>query len=205
MGWLMSRLYDRSIRAVEEACLASWRREVLSRASGEVLEIGAGTGANLASYPPAVRRVVLAEPDRHMRAVLERRAATEPRAELSEATAESLPFQTGHFDFVVSTLVLCSVADLPRALGEIWRVLRPGGALLFIEHVAAHPGTRRRRWQGWVEPFWKRFSSNCHLTRETAAALVGAGFRLDPLVRESMRKAAPLVRPTIRGAAWKPG
>jgi ubiquinone/menaquinone biosynthesis C-methylase UbiE len=205
MGWLMSRLYDRVLRPTEEACLASWRRELLARASGEVLEIGAGTGANLAAYPPAVRHVVLTEPDRHMREVLERKAATEPRAELSDAAAESLPFESGRFDFVVGSLALCSVADVSRALGEIQRVLRPGGALLFIEHVAAESGTSRRRWQGWIEPVWKRFANNCHLTRETAAALAGAGFRLDPLVRESMRKAAPLVRLSIRGVAWKPG
>jgi ubiquinone/menaquinone biosynthesis C-methylase UbiE len=205
MAWLMSRLYDRVLRPTEKACLASWRRELLARASGEVLEIGAGTGANLAAYPPAVRHVVLTEPDRHMREVLKRRVAADPRLELSDAAAEWLPFDSGRFDFVVGSFVLCSVADVSRALGEIQRVLRRGGALLFIEHVAAKSGTGRQRWQGWIEPVWKRFACNCHLTRETEAALVGAGFRIDPLVRESLRKAAPLVRLTIRGAAWKPG
>jgi ubiquinone/menaquinone biosynthesis C-methylase UbiE len=205
MGWLMAKLYDHVLRPTEEACLRAWRRKVLARASGEVLEIGAGTGANLPGYPATVRHVVLAEPDRHMRAVLEQNAAGEPRAEISDAPAESLPFASGRFDFVVGTFVLCSVSDVSASLAEIRRVLRPGGALLFIEHVAAEPRTSRRRWQGWIEPLWSRFACNCHLTRQTAAALAEAGFRLDPLVRESMRKAAPLVRLTIRGAAWKTG
>ena len=205
MGWLMARLYDRTLRPTEEACLRAWRRELLARASGEVLEIGAGTGANLGAYPATVRHVILAEPNRHMRAVLERKAAGEPRAEVSDAAGESLPFASGRFDFVVSTLVLCSVSDVSVALAEIRRVLRPGGALLFIEHIAAEPRTRRRRWQRWLEPLWSHFANNCHLTRETEASLAGAGFRLEPLVRESMRKAAPVVRPSIRGAAWKPG
>jgi len=108
------------------------------------------------------------------------------------------------FDAVVSTLVLCSVRDVHGALREIFRVLRPGGRLLFVEHVAAHPDSRRFAWQRRLEPLWKRVAGNCHLTRDTEGALRRAGFQLEGIERESMRKAMPFIRRCIRGVARKP-
>ncbi len=199
---LLAPLYDRLTRPSEEACVSEWRHELLDSVHGEVLEVGAGTGANLPHYGAGVSRLVLAEPDRHMRRRLRRRfgEALAP-LELIEAPAEQLSVPDASFDAVVCTLVLCSVADPDQALAECRRVLRPGGTLVFLEHVAAHDNPERLRWQRRIEPVWKRLFGNCHLTRETAAAIQGAGFEVEELQRQSMRKATPVVRPTIRGIA----
>jgi ubiquinone/menaquinone biosynthesis C-methylase UbiE len=110
----------------------------------------------------------------------------------------------GAVDAVVGTLVLCSVPHLDQALSEIYRALKPGGRFVFLEHVAAEDRPRRLKWQHRVEPVWNRLAGNCPLTRRTAAAIVGADFVVATMKRESMRKAWPLVRPTIRGVAVKP-
>lgn len=202
----MAAVYDRMMQKTESACLAAWRGELLRRATGEVLEVGAGTGANVPYYTDAtVQRVRLAEPDPHMRGYLEARArrARGVRFEIADHEAERLPYEDAAFDTVVSTLVLCSVADLRTSLAEIHRVLKPGGRFLFIEHVAAAPGSERRRWQGRIEPLWVVMAGNCHLTRMTEAAIEAAGFCIDAVERESLRKALPWVRPTVRGVAVK--
>lgn len=204
MSWLFATLYDRFMRGAEEH-LAAWRADLLRDLSGRVLELGAGTGANLPFYPAAVERLVLAEPDRHMRARLQARAARErPGAEVVDAAAEALPFEDASFDAVVSTLVLCSVEDLERALAEVRRVLRPGGTLVFLEHVAADQRPDRLKWQRRLEPLWRRVAGNCHLTRRTAEAIAAAGFDVQACTRESVRKALPFVRPSVRGRAVRP-
>ena len=205
MGRMMAAMYDRTMRGTEEACLNEWRGTLLRGLEGDVLEVGAGTGLNLPLYPTTVTRLVMSEPDPHMRQRLARKAATETVAqvEVSDATLENLPMPAESFDAVVSTLVLCSVPGLDAAVAEIYRVLRPGGKFVFLEHVAAEDRPRRLKWQRRVEPFWKWFAGNCHLTRITEAAIAAAGFEFDEIERESMRKAMPLVRPTIRGVAVK--
>lgn len=207
MGRLIAAVYDRFTEASEEACLREWRADLLGDLSGDVLEVGAGTGLNLPFYPPAVTRLVLSEPDPHMRKQLagKVRSRGDDRVDVVDGDLDGLAMPDGAFDAVVSTLVLCSVPRLDRALAEIRRVLRPGGRFVFIEHVAAEDRPRRLRWQHRVEPVWKRVSGNCHLTRRTGAAIEAAGFRIVRHQRESMRKAWPLVRPTIRGVAVRPG
>jgi ubiquinone/menaquinone biosynthesis C-methylase UbiE len=205
MSWLMSALYDRFMRPSEEACLERWRADLLHDLAGRVLEVGAGTGATLPVYPSAVTKLVLCEPDAHMRRKLrERCAALAPgRAQVADCPAQALPFPAECFDAVVSSLVLCSVPDQAAALGEIARVLKPRGRLVFLEHVAADNNAPRLKWQKRVEPVWKHLMSNCHLTRRTEAAITAAGFRIERVQRESIRKAMPLVRPSIRGVAVK--
>lgn len=205
MGVVMAAIYDRFMAGSEEACLAAWREELIAEARGRVLEIGAGTGANLPYYRDGVERLVMAEPDRHMRAKLAARSARGLRVETSAALADRLPFDDGSFDTVVSTLVLCSVGSLEGSIAEIRRVLAPGGALLFLEHVAAEHRPSRLRWQRRVEPIWRRLAGNCHLTRRTEAAIRGAGFEVETVTRESIRKAMPITRPSVRGVARKPG
>ena len=200
----MAAIYDPFMSSVEEACLEAWRAELLAGLEGEVLEVGAGTGANLRHYPEAVTRLVLAEPERHMHErLLAKVRAGAREVELSPAPADDLPFPDGAFDAVVCTLVLCSVPDPTAALREIRRVLRPGGKLVFMEHVAAEDGTRRRVWQGRVEPLWRSIAGNCHLTRHTEETIRHAGFTIESEKRESIRKAMPLTRPSIRGVATK--
>jgi len=204
MSWLMATVYDRFMRVSEEACLARWRGELLRDLSGEVLEVGAGTGVTLAHYPKTLARLVLCEPDPHMRRKLaDKLAAALMKAELSDAAAEKLPFADASFDAVVSSLVLCSARDQGAALAEITRVLKPGGRLLFLEHVAADGKPERLKWQRRIEPVWKHLMGNCHLTRRTEAAIAAAGLRIERIERESIRKALPIVRPSIRGVARK--
>ncbi|MCA9720649.1 MAG: class I SAM-dependent methyltransferase [Myxococcales bacterium] len=121
------------------------------------------------------------------------------------AAAESLPFPDASFDLVTCQTVLIHVADPARALAEIHRVLRPGGRLVFIEHVAAEDRPDRLVWQRRLEPLWKRVAGNCHVTRRTEQAISAAGFDITEITRASMRKAMPIVRPTIRGYATKVG
>jgi len=204
LGRLGAMLYDRNLAQAEAACLARWRGALLAGARGDVLEIGAGTGLNLPHYPKAVRRLVLVEPDRAMRQVLARKVGDRSDVILVDSTAELLPLPDAAFDFVVSTLVLCSVQSPMRALTEAWRVLRPGGRLLFLEHVAAEDRPSRLRWQRWLEPPWRLLSGNCHLTRRTADTIVEAGFQLEEVRRESIRKVVGVVRPSVRGSALRP-
>jgi ubiquinone/menaquinone biosynthesis C-methylase UbiE len=200
MSWLMAAVYDRFMKVSEEACLGRWRADLLRDLSGEVLEVGAGTGSTLGLYPKAVTRLVMAEPDPHMRRKLLEKRGT---IEVSDAPAEKLPFDQASFDAVVCSLVLCSVRDQAAALAEIARVLRPGGRLLFLEHVAADGKPERLKWQGRIEPVWKHLMGNCHLTRRTEAAIAAAGLDIETIQRESIRKALPIVRPSIRGVARK--
>jgi len=206
MSLVTAIFYDRFMAKTEGACLGAWRRELLGPLGGEILELGAGTGANLGYYSDRVTRLVLSEPDKHMRRRLQERAAGHRRTGTTVAagTAEHIESADASFDHVVSTLVCCSVLNLESCLHEIRRVLRPGGSLVFLEHVAAAPGTARRRWQNGLNPLWKTVMGNCHLNRETEQAITAAGFEIIRIERESMRKAPPIVRPTIRGVARKP-
>lgn len=209
MGRLFAAIYDPFMAATERACLQQWRSVLLADVAGRVIEIGPGTGQSLAHYPhypETVQRLVLAEPDRHMRARLAGRvpAALTDRVEIIDAPADRLPFDEGSFDAVVSSLVLCTVPDLEATLREIFRVLAPGGRLLFLEHVADDERPDRLRWQARLEPLWKRLAGGCHLTRRTDEAITAAGLQLEQLERASMRKANPLTRRSIRGVARKP-
>ena len=205
MPRLLAALYDRLMKATERACLQAWRAELLAPLEGAVLEVGAGTGANLAHFPKAVERLVLAEPDPAMRRRLAARVVGRV-VEIVDASVDKLPWPDQTFDAAVCTLVLCSVPHPATALAEIRRVLKPGGRLVFIEHVAAQDNSRRLRWQRRIEPIWMRLMGNCHLTRRTEEAIRTLGFELadSEVRRESLRKAFPLARPSIRGVARRP-
>jgi ubiquinone/menaquinone biosynthesis C-methylase UbiE len=205
MSFLIAFFYDRCMATTEEACLREWRRELLEQVSGEVLEIGAGTGANIELYPETALRLTASEPDKHMREQLKARISGLQTRDITvcSGSAENIEADDASFDFVVTSLVCCSVTDLDAALMEIRRVLKPGGGLIFLEHVAAEAGTRRRLWQNRITPLWRKLAGNCHLNRETEAAIVSAGFTITDIKRESMQTPVALVRPTIRGIAVK--
>jgi ubiquinone/menaquinone biosynthesis C-methylase UbiE len=202
MPWLMASVYDRVMAGTEGSCLHDWRTQLFAELRGRVLEVGAGTGASIGCYPSAVTELVLAEPDPHMRSRL--LARIDERCRVIDDPIEALGVGDESFDAAVSSLVLCSVTSAQVALRELYRVLRPGGLLVFIEHVAACDEPNRLRWQHRIEPVWKRLAGNCHLTRDTERSIREAGFEIEQLERGSLRKAMPLVRPSIRGRARKP-
>jgi ubiquinone/menaquinone biosynthesis C-methylase UbiE len=174
---IFAALYDPIGASMERRWMGGRRRRLLAGARGAVLEIGGGTGANLAYYRD-VDRVTIAEPDPFMRNRIGPKLEDAPvPVEVSAAGAEELPFPDGSFDTVVSTLVLCTVPDQDSALDEVRRVLRPGGRLLFIEHVRAAGSTAR--WQDRLEPLWGRLLGGCHPNRDTVAAIEEAGFEIE--------------------------
>ena len=204
---LFARFYDRLLAGTERAGLAEMRGALLSTASGRVLELGAGTGANLGHYTDAVTELVMTEPDPHMAARLRERLATERtaagRPSVIEAPAEDLPFDDGSFDAVVATLVLCTVDDPASAVAEVRRVLVEGGSLLYLEHVRS-TSHRLARWQDRLQRPWGWFAGGCHPNRATDELLAGAGFWIDNIERDSLPKAPPIVRPLIHGVARRP-
>src|ERR1700716_2711482 len=198
---VFAALYDRMVAANERAGLDDRRAELLAGASGATLELGAGTGLNLRHYPAAVTDLVLTEPARHMARRLRARVAKAGRqAEVVDAPAERLPFEDARFDTAVVTLVLCTVRDPARALDEIARVLKPGGRLLFLEHVRTHDA-RLARWQDRLERPWGWVAGGCHPNRDTVAALNASPLNVESVQRGEMPKTPPLVKPLIAGAA----
>ena len=204
MSFIAASFYDRLSARFEKACLKSWRQELLKHVYSEVLEIGAGTGANIDHYPDQVTRLVLTEPDKHMRRILELNVSNRglEKTQVSDGTAEHIRAADESFDCIVAFLVFCCVSNLETALEEIKRVLKPGGYFVFLEHVAAAEGTSRRRWQNRLNPIW-RIMGGCHLNRETEEAIITAGLKMKEITRESIPKALPIYRPSIRGIAEK--
>ena len=197
-------LYDRMLASTEEAGLHDRRREVLSQARGATLELGAGTGLNLDLYPEAVTELVLTEPSEHMARRLREHAVGAARpTEVVEAPAEQLPFPDDRFDTVVSTLVLCTVDDQARTLDEVARVLKPGGRLLFLEHVrSSDPGLAR--WQDRLERPWGFIGAGCHPNRDTPATIERSSLQVQSLEHGELPKAPPLARPLVSGVATAP-
>jgi ubiquinone/menaquinone biosynthesis C-methylase UbiE len=195
---LGARMYDPFLALAERRGMTSRRRALLSSARGRVLELGAGTGLNLAHYPAELDELVLTEPEPAMRARLERRLARSGReATIVAARAEALPFADDAFDTVVSTLVLCTVRDPDAAVREVRRVLAPGGRLLFAEHVRA-TSSRLARWQDRLAGPWAAFAQGCRCNVPTDT-LLARELRLRRIERDRWRGMPALVHPLIVG------
>ncbi len=168
---------------VEKACrstaILAERKRWVPRARGHVLELGIGSGLNLAFYDPTrVTQITGVDPSAPLLAKARSRIGEIP-VELVEAAGEALPFAS-QFDSAVVTYSLCSVADPVRTLREVRRVVKPGGELIFVEHGLAHD-VQTQRWQRRLTPIWKRVAGNCHLDREIAKLLTEAGWVSDDL------------------------
>jgi ubiquinone/menaquinone biosynthesis C-methylase UbiE len=197
---ILAANYDRMSRRSEEAGVRALRQGLIRDAAGRVLEIGAGTGANLPHYQGSIESLVLTEPEPPMLRRLQQAAHEHaPQAQVLRAPAEDLPFEDDSFDTVVSTLVLCGVDDQPRALREARRVLRPGGRLLFLEHVRSDdPGFARFQDRiNWLN----RFVVGCDCNRPTLATIGATEFEVSSLQHTMMPKAPKFVRPLIVGTA----
>lgn len=178
MGKWFAKLYDPLMTPIEKGQFRQLRKALLQKAEGEVLEIGSGTGVNFPLYNQKVSHVIALEPNSEMqKRSLKRKKQAQTPIDLKEARAEQLPFMDQAFDTVVFTLVLCSVEDPAVALKEAKRVLKPGGKLLFFEHVRMES-----RFAGWLQdqltPIWKRLCDGCHLNRETTKIIQSAGFNI---------------------------
>jgi len=200
---LFAMTYDRLMAKTEEVQLGALRQDLLAAAAGDVLEIGGGTGANLPHYRPDVGSLTITEPEPPMVRRLERHAREQaPRAKILRAPAEDLPFEDGAFDTAVSTLVLCGVSDQPRALRQLRRVLRPGGRLLFIEHVRsgdprlAHHQDR----MNWLN----QLVVSCDCNRPTLASIQEAGFTVTDVEHLTLYKAPSFASPLLVGRATAP-
>ncbi len=201
---LFAMTYDRQMARVEKAGLRTLRAGLLTAASGKVLEIGGGTGANLPFYSEAVESVAMTEPEPSMLRRLKRKVPAQASAvTVVRAPAEDLPFNDDSFAVAVSTLVLCGVNDQPQALRELRRVLRPGGRLLFIEHVRSGD-PHRARTQDRLTGI-SRFVVGCDCNRPTLDSIRDAGFTVTEIVHTALPKAPKFVRPAIVGSATAPG
>ena len=179
--WSYAAMYDLFNASAERAGLREQRHDLLAQATGATIEIGAGTGLNLAHYPPAVTRLALIEPDPYMRERLRGRASRLGRdAEILDAAADRLPFPDASFDTAVVTFALCSVPDEQAALSEITRVLARGGRLLFLEHVRSADPRVAARQDKMPFPYPV---IGCHPNRDTLAEI-----KASPLVVESVRE-----------------
>lgn len=196
-SWYEARIMPRLITcACSQGQVMKRRAAVVPRARGDVFELGCGGGINHAFYDPAAI-TSYAGIDPHTGLLDGARAAAQAKgwqADLRQGRGEAIPFADAVFDCVVCTFTLCSVADPAQVLREVRRILRPGGAALFLEHGRA-PDDEVRRWQQRIEPVWKRMAGGCHLTRPISSALRDAGFAIEPIGAQYTPK-------TPRFAGW---
>src|SRR5271166_110421 len=203
-AWLriLALVYDPFLWLGELAGMRRRRNALLGGARGRVVEIGAGTGLNIAHYPDGIAELVLIEPEPAMRRRLAPRLQRHGRvARIVDAPAERLPLADASVDTVVSTLVLCTVDDPERTLGEIARVLRPDGQLLFIEHVRASSRFLAACQDNLLQP-WRRFAGGCRCNRPTVELMRACGFAVaaDDVVWRGMPR---IVHPLMVGQATR--
>ncbi|MFE1886279.1 class I SAM-dependent methyltransferase [Streptomyces diastatochromogenes] len=205
---LFARRYARISVALESRLgMAGVRERLLAGLSGRVIEIGAGNGLNFAHYPAAVAEVVAIEPEPLLRKLaLESALRAQVPVDVVPGAAEALPVKSEAFDAVVLSLVLCSVRDVTRALGEARRVLKPGGEVRFFEHGQGGGRVMTLAQRTLDRRLWPALNGGCHLSREPVAALREAGFELGPLRRMLLPERGPTL-PTsycVLGTAWRP-
>ena len=204
---LFAGYYPWLARRSDRAGQARTRERLLADAEGTTLEIGAGSGANLRWYPKTVTELVLADPSRYMLAHVRSELASVPEwpgsgiVSLARAGVPSLPFDDATYDTVVVTFVLCSIDDVSAALGEIARVLKPEGRLLFLEHVRAADGSVLAFVQDLVQRPHRLVADGCRPNRRTEGLLRDSPLTVAWLERGEQPSAAPTVRPTIMGVA----
>jgi ubiquinone/menaquinone biosynthesis C-methylase UbiE len=201
---LFARIYPRINAFAEAHGSIEHRQEMLAGIHGRVIEIGAGLGSNFVHYPAEVEQVVAVEPEARLRAVAEQAAAKAAvPVEVRAGRAEELPADDDSFDVAVFSLVLCTITDVPGALAEARRVLKPGGELRFYEHVRSER-PRFFRMQRLLNPLWGLLGGGCHLTRDTERAIQAAGFtlkdirRFDFLINGRANPASPSIIGTAR-------
>ncbi|GAA2587895.1 class I SAM-dependent methyltransferase [Streptomyces lienomycini] len=190
---LFARYYARiSVGAESRMGMAGVRERLLAGLSGRVIEVGAGNGLNFSHYPDTVAEVVAVEPEPMLRRLaVEAALRSRVPVDVAPGAAEALPVKAEAFDAAVLSLVLCSVRDVPRALGELRRVLRPGGQVRFFEHGRGGGRVMTFTQRALDRTLWPALAGGCHLSREPVAALRDAGFALGPYRRVMMPETGP--------------
>ena len=199
--------YPKLMGLAERAGGAALRARVVGQAVGRTLELGAGSGYNLAHYPSAVAELIVTEPSPHMLRLLERQLITDPppvgKWQLVQTGAEQLPFPDASFDTITAGYVHCTIARPELAVAEIERVLKPGGRYLFIEHIRANEGSLLGRVQDLIDPLHVYVAAGCHPNRRTEQLLRQSGLSIEWLEHTNLPRSSPSVRPVILGAACK--
>ncbi len=165
--------------AMRNRVLQPYRQRLAAQAEGRVLEIGVGSGLNLPFYSPRVAEVLGLDPQAKLLRMAGRQLSSVPLT-LVGGSAESIPLGDACFDTVVTTWTLCTIPKVVCALGEMRRVLKPGGKLLFVEHGLA-PEESVQRWQHRLNPLWRRFTGGCNLDRPLAMLIREAEFEITHL------------------------
>jgi len=196
--YVLPRIIDVAMRNEETARLrAAW----IPLARGEVLEVGIGSGLNLPFYSPDVQRIYGVDPSVELQRIARGRVVAAPMEVefLSQSAEEQLPLADASIDTVVTTWTLCSIADAPKALREMKRVLKASGRLIFLEHGRA-PDPGVADWQERITPLWKNITGGCHLNRKIDDLITTAGFRITELKTFYVRGPRPMTY-TYQGAA----
>jgi len=189
--------------AMSSRMLHQPRRRTLAHARGRILEIGFGTGRNLPHYPPTVKCIEAIDPDPDLDQLsLPRIAHAAIGVDFHHLNAEHLPFESERFDTVVSTFTLCSIPDVVHALGEVRRVLKPGGRFLFLEHGRS-PDARVARWQDRLNGAWMPLAGGCHLNRPMRELIESAGLQIGPAQDYYLKRAPRFVGYLTEGMARK--
>jgi ubiquinone/menaquinone biosynthesis C-methylase UbiE len=202
MGFYQDRILPHLINlSMRNAYLVPYRERTASAAEGRVLEIGIGSGLNLPFYGPQVREILGLEPSPRLVAMA-RHAARESRSPVTfiEDSAEAIPLDGASIDTVVTTWTLCTIPGAVQALGEMRRVLKPGGQLLFVEHGLA-PEESVRKWQNRLTPLWKAIGGGCHLNRPIRNLIETAGFSITALENSYVPRAPRMMGYLYQGRA----
>jgi ubiquinone/menaquinone biosynthesis C-methylase UbiE len=200
-GRVFATAYDAAFVPAEMRGFRSIRRELAGQATGKVLELGAGTGLNLDHYPQDTTELILTEPNPHMASKLRKRVRNRSEhISILESPAEALPMEDASVDTIVSTLVLCTVADPHRTLAEVARVLRPGGRFLFAEHVRSE-SPKTAQWQDRLNRAWGWFACGCQCNRDTVSMIENSPLDVVTMRTERLHWVSPLVRPLVVGVA----
>jgi ubiquinone/menaquinone biosynthesis C-methylase UbiE len=205
MGFYGDRILPKlQNKVMDRGGLRDVRARVCSGLSGDVVEVGFGTGLNVPHYPEAVRTVSAVEPSERCLRIAQTRIAASPATVVAAGlNGEALALPTNAFDTALSTWTLCTIPDVDAALGEIRRVLKPGGKLHFVEHGHA-PEDGVARWQGRIEHPWKHVAGGCHLTRPISELIEQAGFKIDAVSTYYMAGEPKVFGYTYEGVATKP-
>ena len=190
-------------KAMSHPSFTKKRKEVLSEAKGKVLEIGLGTGLNIPCYPKNIKHITTVDVNPGMNRYAKKRAMDSSKTiDHKVITAEKLPMPDGTFDTVVTTWTLCSILEVDQTLEEIYRVLKPGGKFIFLEHGLSR-NKKIKKWQHRITPFWKVIGDGCHLDRDIKKLILAHKFELKAYKEFDMPKMGKIASHMYQGCAFK--